>query len=59
MESRVPGHVISELERRGHEVVLADDWAHGKVMAIRFDKERGTIAGGVSAKGNIGYALGW
>ena len=59
VESRVPGHVISELERRGHEVVLVDDWAHGKVMGIRFDKKHGTIAGGVSAKGNIGYALGW
>ena len=31
-------------------------WANGKVMAIRLDKERGVMHGGVSPKGNIGYA---
>jgi hypothetical protein len=28
-------------------------------MAIRFHKGTGLIEGAVSAKGNIGYALGW
>ena len=58
-ESRISRQVISDLESRGHEVVVAGEWAHGKVMGIRFDKKHGTILGGVSPKGTIGYALGW
>ena len=59
VEGRIPAQVVAELERRGHEVVLDGDWAHGKVMGIRYDQTRGVILGGASAKGNIGYALGW
>ena len=59
VESRVSPQVTGELKRRGHEVVMVDDWANGKVMGIRYDQEHGVILGGVSPKGNIGYALGW
>jgi gamma-glutamyltranspeptidase/glutathione hydrolase len=59
VESRVPREVIAELERRGHEVVVAAAWVNGKVMGIRYDKARGVIRGGVSPRGQIGYALGW
>ncbi|PKB84016.1 MAG: hypothetical protein BZY88_00905 [SAR202 cluster bacterium Io17-Chloro-G9] len=58
-ESRIPEQVIDELKKRGHQVQMTGDWANGKVMAIRFDKDRGVIQGGVSPKGNIGYAFGW
>lgn len=58
-EYGVGGTVIAELKRRGHEVVVVDDWLHGKVMAIRYDHAKGVIAGGVSPKGNVGYAFGW
>jgi gamma-glutamyltranspeptidase/glutathione hydrolase len=58
-ESRIPGKVIDELRERGHDVVVAGAFAHGKPMAIRFDAETGGIFGGVSPKGGIGYALGW
>lgn len=58
-EGRIPREVITELERRGHEVVVTDGWVNGKVMGIRYDKARGVILGGVSPRGNIGYALGW
>ena len=58
-EGRIPGDVVTKLESWGHEVEVTDDWANGKTMVIRYDTERGVIAGGVSAKGNIGYALGW
>ncbi len=58
-ESRVPKDVIEELERRGHQVELAEPWSAGKVMAIRYDEANGVIAGGASPKGDIGYALGW
>jgi len=59
VEDRIASEVIAELERRGHEVRRVDGWANGKVMGIRFDGERGVIAGAVSPKGRIGYALGW
>ena len=58
-ESRISSTVTEELERRGHEIVSTGDWANGKVMGIRYDKARGVILGAASAKGNIGYAIGW
>jgi gamma-glutamyltranspeptidase/glutathione hydrolase len=59
VEGRISRKVIAELERRGHEVVVTGDWVNGKVMGIRYDKARGVIQGGVSPRGQIGYALGW
>ena len=59
VESRIPREVVTELERRGHEVVVSGPWRHGKVMGIRYDRDRGVISGGASPKGNIGYAIGW
>ena len=58
-EDRIAGEVIAALRERGHEVQLSGGWAHGKVMGIRIDRERGLIMGAVAPKGNIGYALGW
>jgi gamma-glutamyltranspeptidase/glutathione hydrolase len=58
-ESRLAPEVLLELGRRGHEVVVTDAWSNGKVMGIRYDKERGVILGAASPKGNIGYAIGW
>jgi hypothetical protein len=58
-EERIPADVVSELERRGHIVDRVEAWTPGKPMAIRLDRERGVIAGGVAPKGNIGYGLGW
>lgn len=59
VEGRISREVIQQLERCGHEVVVLDDWANGKVMGIRFDKDRGVMLGGVSPRRSIGYALGW
>ena len=59
VESRVPGKVREQLKSRGHEVVTRDAWSNGKVMAIRYDEEHGTIWGAVSPKGEVGYAFGW
>ena len=58
-EGRIPPEVIRELESRGHQIDVVGDWANGRVMAIRFDKERGTISGAASPKGNTAYAFGW
>ncbi|HTX53719.1 MAG TPA: gamma-glutamyltransferase family protein [Candidatus Baltobacteraceae bacterium] len=59
MEARFPQETIKGLERRGHEVKLIGEWANGKVMGIRTDEERGVIAGAVSPRRAIGYAVGW
>ena len=58
-ESRIPESVTSDLESRGHIVGRVGDWDGGKVLAIRYDAERGVIFGGASPKGDIGYAFGW
>ncbi len=58
-ENRIAPEVIAELRRRGHEVSVVGGWGNGKCMGIRYDRERGTIMGGASAKGSIGYAIGW
>jgi gamma-glutamyltranspeptidase/glutathione hydrolase len=58
-EDRIAPDVIAELERRGHEVIVTAGWVMGKCMGIRYDVERGVIMGAASAKGSIGYALGW
>lgn len=59
VEDRISPAVREELARRGHEVVLTEGWANGKVMGIRYDTERGVILGGASPRRNLGYALGW
>jgi gamma-glutamyltranspeptidase/glutathione hydrolase len=58
-DARIPSGVIAGLERRGHIVDQAEAWLGGKPMAIVLDRKAGVISGAVSAKGNIGYALGW
>ena len=58
-ESRIAPEVLKDLQQRGHEVVAIDGWANGKVMGVRYDKERGVIHGAAAPKGNIGYAFGW
>ncbi len=58
-ESRLPAEVIEALRQHGHEVILSGDYAHGKLMGIRIDRERGLIHGAVSAKGIVGYAFGY
>ncbi len=59
VEKRIAAGVVADLEHRGHEVVRIDDMATGKMMAIRYDRERQVILGGVSPARTIGYAFGW
>ena len=58
-ESRIEPAALKELEERGHIVTVGGDFVHGKPMGIRIDVDTGMIWGGVSPKGQIGYALGW
>jgi len=58
-EGRISSEVLAELERRGHDVEVVGNWAHGKVMAAEIDAERGTLHAAASSRGNLAYALGW
>jgi gamma-glutamyltranspeptidase/glutathione hydrolase len=59
VEGRIPATTVAELQQRGHDVVVTGDWANGRVMAIRLDRDHGTIMAGVSPRGQVGYALAW
>ena len=59
VEDRIPEKVRIELERRGHEVVVAEPWSNGRVLGIRIDPDRGLIFGGASPRGETAYAIGW
>ncbi len=58
-EAGITPGVVAELERRGHEVTLVDQWANGKVMGIHYNQAQGILEGGVSPRRQIGYGLGW
>ena len=60
MEKRFPTSVRQELERRGHEIDLIEDWSRsvGGAQGILRDKESGTFSGGADPRRD-GYAMGW
>jgi gamma-glutamyltranspeptidase/glutathione hydrolase len=56
VEGRIDASVIEELRRRGHEVVVADDWSLGRVSAV--GRENGLLKAAANARGMQGYAVG-
>ncbi len=58
-EGRIPPEVIAELEKRGHEVEVAGEWAHGQVQAILMEAHSGEISGYCSCRRGTGLAIGW
>ncbi len=59
IEARIPEEVRRALADRGHEIVVSDDWAHGRVLGIRYHAETGLIAGAASPRLETGYCIGW
>ena len=57
-EGRLPADVRGELEKRGHEVRVGGDWAHGRVLGIRMNAN-GVIEGAASPRSMMAYAMGW
>jgi len=57
LEDRIPEAVREELERRGHEVVVAGPWKNGRVLAVQFRGD--VILGAASPRMETGYAAGW
>lgn len=57
VESRVGNDVIVELERRGHEVVVADPWSLGRLSAVARQAD-GVLKAAANPRGMQGYAVG-
>lgn len=58
VEDRLGDDVIDELERRGHVVTRAGDWALGRLSAVSRDPETGVLEAGANPRGMQGYAVG-
>jgi len=59
VEGRIDGQTIAELNRRGHQVDVWNDWTSrmGSLCAIKVDRERGSLSGGADLRRD-GYAMG-
>ena len=58
VEDRIGDAVIAGLERRGHQVTRAGDWALGRLSAGGVDHGRGVLWGAANPRGMQGYAVG-
>jgi gamma-glutamyltranspeptidase/glutathione hydrolase len=50
--------VVAELARRGHRVVVEDDWSLGRVSAAGLDPATGMLRAAANPRGMQGYAAG-
>jgi gamma-glutamyltranspeptidase/glutathione hydrolase len=57
VEDRIPADVLSELEARGHQLVRAGDWAHGRVLAASHDPATGLLEAAASPRQQVAYAI--
>lgn len=57
VEDRLGDEVISSLERRGHSVTRAGDWALGRLSTVGIDPD-GQLYAAANPRGNQGYAAG-
>ncbi|WP_196802409.1 gamma-glutamyltransferase [Arthrobacter sp. 131MFCol6.1] len=58
VEDRLGADVIEGLERRGHVVTRAGDWALGRLSAVVRDPETGILQAAANPRGAQGYAAG-
>jgi gamma-glutamyltranspeptidase/glutathione hydrolase len=56
MENRFSPDIITELENRGHRVVLRDAWSEGRLSAVA--RDGGWLKAAANPRGNQGYAVG-
>jgi gamma-glutamyltranspeptidase/glutathione hydrolase len=57
LESRFSSRVVSDLQRRGHEVSLAGQWSLGRVSAVAREPG-GLLKAAANPRGMQGYAVG-
>ena len=58
VEDRLGEEVITGLEKRGHAVTRAGDWALGRVSAVGRDHDTGLLWAAANPRGMQGYAAG-
>ncbi|AJT42166.1 gamma-glutamyltransferase family protein [Psychromicrobium lacuslunae] len=58
VENRLGEEVIQELQRRGHRVSRAGDWALGRLSVVGVDPETGVFYAAANPRGMQGYAAG-
>lgn len=58
VEDRLGPEVIADLERRGHRITRAGDWALGRLCVVGRDTNNGTLYAGANPRGMQGYAAG-
>lgn len=58
VEDRLGEDVIAELERRGHIITRAGDWALGRLSSVAKDHETGVLSAAANPRGAQGYAAG-
>ncbi|WP_274996281.1 gamma-glutamyltransferase family protein [Promicromonospora iranensis] len=58
VEDRLGDDVIAGLERRGHVVTRAGDWALGRLSAVTRDPATGLLGAAANPRGAQGYAAG-
>lgn len=58
IESSIPGDVREELRRRGHDIVIVDEWSLGWVSAVTRDTDTGIVRGAASPREMQAYAIG-
>ncbi|WP_253872872.1 gamma-glutamyltransferase family protein [Promicromonospora umidemergens] len=58
VEDRLGDAVIAGLERRGHVVTRAGDWALGRLSAVTRDPATGMLGAAANPRGAQGYAAG-
>ena len=58
VEDRLGDDVITGLERRGHVVTRAGDWALGRLSAVTRDPATGLLGAAANPRGAQGYAAG-
>jgi gamma-glutamyltranspeptidase / glutathione hydrolase len=58
VENRLGADVIAGLERRGHRITRAGDWALGRLSAVIRDPATGVLQAAANPRGAQGYAAG-
>ncbi|WP_115788561.1 gamma-glutamyltransferase family protein [Arthrobacter silvisoli] len=58
VEDRLGEEVIAGLERRGHRITRAGDWALGRLSAVVRDPVNGVLLAAANPRGAQGYAAG-
>jgi gamma-glutamyltranspeptidase/glutathione hydrolase len=59
VEGRIPEATRAMLRDKGHRVQTTGDWSNGRVLAVKFDAQKGVLSAAASARMETGYAMGW